>query len=102
MKFATLLNYWKLRENMIKHSSCLTRDKVYESNKDYVTHHMTVGNGTMHANLIYKYLESGGTKTNFSLIHADILFSGFPDPVGPGASVFIKNAKMTDLAEHIK
>lgn len=102
MRFELLLNYWKLRENMILHTSCLTRDKVYESNKDYVTYFMTVGNGNMHANLTYKYLVEEGTKSNFSLLHADILFSGFPDVVGPGAAVFIKNAKMSDLAEHIK
>ena len=102
MKFEALVAYWKLKGNMITHDSCLTRDVIYNSDRYHVTYLMTVGDGNMHANIMYRFETEDGVDSKFAMIYADLIFSGFPDAMGPGAAVFIKNAKLTDIIEHIK
>lgn len=87
---------------MIRHTSCITRDKLYKSDAHHVTYAMTVGDLSMHANILYKFESAGGVDTKFALIYADLLFSGFPDKDGPGAQLFIKNAKISDLINYLK
>ena len=102
MKFEKQLAFWKLKGDVIKHNSCITRDVIYNSDRYHVTYMMTVGDGNMHANIMYRFETEDGVDSKFAMIYADLIFSGFPDWAGRGSAVFIKNAKLTDILEHIK
>ena len=100
MKFEAMIAFWKMAA-MIKHSGCQTNDKLCDKDVSHITYLMTVVNGEMHANIFYRYEQDHGVKSKFALIYADVLFNGFPDVTGPGSAVFIKNAKVSDLAYHL-
>lgn len=102
MNFEKLVAFWKLKGNRIRHESCITRDLIFQTDRYHVTYSMTVGDGNMHANILYRFETEDGVDSKFAMIYADLIFSGFPDHDGPSAAVFIKNAKLTDLIEHIK
>lgn len=97
MRFEMMLGFWKMKD-MIKHSSCQTRDKLYESESSHVVYSTVISNGNMYANIIYRYESNPrGIKSKFAYIYGDIMFAGFPDPTGPGSCVFIKDAKLSDI-----
>lgn len=100
MKFETLLGYWKMR-GMIKHKSCQFNDMLGDSDVSHLVYSMTVKANSEHANIIYRYEILNGVKSKFALIYADILFNGFPHWDSAGSSIFLKNAKVSDLAEHV-
>ena len=102
MKFEKLLAFWKLKGDMIKHNSCITRDVIYKSDRYHVVYMMVVSDGNMHANIMYRFETEVGVDSKFAMIYADLIFSGYPDLAGLGSAVFIKNAKLTDIIEHIK
>ena len=102
MKFETMMSYWKMK-GMIHHESCQTRTRIYDSDARHVVYSMELRdiprNGNQHAHVIYRYTLRDNLKSKFALIYADILFTGFR-PAPDSDQVFIKNAKVCDLAEY--
>jgi hypothetical protein len=99
MKFEDMLTFWKMKQ-MIKHDSCLTRARIFDSKKRNVLYQMEVRdiprNGQKHATVTYRFTIENEVKSNFALVYADILFTGFA-PAADTDQIFIKNAKVSDL-----
>jgi len=102
MKFEDMMTFWKMK-GMIHHDSCITRERIYNSEEKNVVYSMVLRDiprsGSEHAQIIYRYTEKDGIKSKFALVYADILFTGFrlePD----SDQVYIKNAKVSDLRQH--
>jgi len=94
MNFAQLVTFWKMKD-MVKSDACLYEKPIYDSDKFHAIMLMDVRDAHNHvAKILYKY-----NNGKLALINADIMFKGWG---GEDDRIWIKNAKLYQLAEYVK
>ena len=92
MNFAELMTFWNMKGIQTK-ENCLYEKPIYGTDKHHAILHLTVTVSSMVAHIIYKS-ENG----KVALVNADIMFKSYGDK---DDELFIKNAKLYQLAEHM-
>lgn len=94
MNFAQLVTFWKMKD-MIKHDTCLYEKPVYGTDHSQAIMLMEVHDSGFHVTqILYKRVNG-----KLALINADIMFKG---AFGGKDEIWIKNAKIYQLAEYVK
>jgi len=88
-------------KGMIENDICMTRDNVHGNDHKHVLYLMTVKSTFEIAQIVYRYDLVDNVKTKFALVYADILFPGNNFGQKKPNEVFIKNAKVSDLARYL-
>ena len=94
MNLNALMSHWSLK-GMVREKHILYSHDVYGSTGEYLTMRSAmICSGSMHAKILYT---SNGERLR--LVYADIIFTGIRDISVD--SIFIKDASLTKLAEHL-
>ena len=93
MNFSQLVTYWKLKD-MVKDDKCLYEKPIYGTDQHHAIMLMEVRDNSHLAQVLYKH-----NNGKLALLNADIMFAGWG---GQDDQIWIKNAKIYQLAEYMK